>query len=259
MKTPNRAITYGIIGMGKVGSYFYHLLTHKQASCTWVVSSHFQACQKTLVYKNTHSIDFSCNIILLCVPDDQIVSISQSIPQHIREHALVLHTSGTHSYHAIHQSVARRGVLYPLQTFGVQSPEFYKQSLPYVIDAEQTSDLGLLHQIVEDLGGKSYLLTPEQKSALHLSAVFANNFTHHILGHALDILRQKDIPTDIMIPLLKQTLDNAWHAENTERQTGPARRNDTETIHKHQKELSLSQPEKLELYNLLTQYIQQKK
>ena len=257
MKTPDRAMSYGIIGMGKVGSYFYRQILTRQSTCLWVVSSQFDNTLHTLVYKNTHSIIFSSNIILLCVHDDQIHAVSQAIPDHIAQDALVVHTSGTHDYRILSEHIPRRGVLYPLQTFGVDTDVLHAIKMPFVIEAEHAKDLSLLRKVVLDLDGTAYELDAQQKSALHLGAVFANNFTHFILGQALDILNQHHIPSEIMKPLLAQTIQNAWHQDNAMRQTGPASRGDLNTLAKHQKELRQKNEDKLELYNLLTKYIQQ--
>jgi hypothetical protein len=79
-----------------------------------------------------------------------------------------------------------------------------------------------------------------------VAAVFACNFTNYMFVCAEDILNKYHIPFHILEPLIKETVDKAGRISPIESQTGPAIRNDKQTLEKHFNLLSHSR----ELQNL---------
>ena len=92
---------------------------------------------------------------------------------------------------------------------------------------------------------------------LHVAAVFAGNYSNlmYIIGN--ELLKNCDLPPEVLHPLLSETARKAVAGDPLKMQTGPARRNDTITIEKHLKALAL-QPEYAEAYRLLSQLISKK-
>jgi predicted short-subunit dehydrogenase-like oxidoreductase (DUF2520 family) len=86
---------------------------------------------------------------------------------------------------------------------------------------------------------------------LHLSAVFACNFTNHMLTLSKNVALQAGFPFDILASLINETFSKAIDSGPENSQTGPAMRNDQNTIEKHLELLSFS-PEMQKIYNDMT-------
>ena len=69
----------------------------------------------------------------------------------------------------------QRAVFYPLQTFtkGVQV-DF--SAIPLCLEAREKTDFTMLQNMTTAIGSPSYKISSEQRRALHVSAVFVNNF-----------------------------------------------------------------------------------
>jgi predicted short-subunit dehydrogenase-like oxidoreductase (DUF2520 family) len=108
--------------------------------------------------------------------------------------------------------------------------------------------------IAAKLSKRVYPLASDKRRVLHLSAVFANNFTNFILAAGEEILRSHDIPFDLLEPLILQTTRHIKHGNLIQYQTGPAVRGDIKVLEKH-RELLSDYPDYLEIYNLITENI----
>lgn len=144
-------------------------------------------------------------------------------------------------------------VFYPLQTFS-KDKEISFKDLPICIEAENHSDLRILKNLAESIQAKVYDVDSKQRQELHLAAVFVCNFVNHLYHIGHNICKEKNLPFDILRPLIKETVDKINFKEPKEAQTGPAKRNDQTTIDRHIRQLD--DPIYKELYRYLTTSIQ---
>jgi len=190
------------------------------------------------------------DIYIIGIPDDAISAFSESLSF---QNKLVVHTSGGVSMDAL-SNKNRRGVFYPLQTFSKERAVDFK-NIPICIEAENTKDLELLRNLGETISEKVVGITSENRAKLHLAAVFVNNFTNHLYQIGSEILKDNDLPFDLLKPLIVETASKIETLSPEEAQTGPAKRNDLKTIEKHLHLLENSRYRKL--YELLTEEIKQ--
>jgi predicted short-subunit dehydrogenase-like oxidoreductase (DUF2520 family) len=87
-----------------------------------------------------------------------------------------------------------------------------------------------------------------------MAAVFVCNFTNHMLTLGRNVALKADYPFEMMVPLIKETISKAIDSGPENSQTGPAVRNDTNTIEKHLELLSYS-TELQKVYAEITQSI----
>ena len=73
----------------------------------------------------------------------------------------------------------------------------------------------------------------EQRKQLHIAAVFACNFSNQMFAIADDLLAEKNIDFEILLPLIKQTIAKLDKNKPKTVQTGPAMRNDKTIIQEH--------------------------
>ena len=96
--------------------------------------------------------------------------------------------------------------------------------------------------------------TDELALELHLAAVFACNFTNHLLGQAEKVMDMQQLPLDWLKPLVEETIKKAFDLGPGGSQTGPAVRNDEGTLQKHLEMLD-SNPELKKLYDVISKDI----
>ena len=98
---------------------------------------------------------------------------------------MVVHTSGSTEMKilSVHKDF---GVLYPLQTLTRDKLCDFKK-VPFCIEGNSTFNIKKLKKLVTIIGSKCYQVDSKQRLALHVSAVFASNFTNYLFSIAYDI------------------------------------------------------------------------
>ena len=250
-------IKIGIIGSGNVAQ---HLIVAFQKSIyegaeiqITTVFSRQKTALSNLLDSNIICSDWDnlkeADIYLIAVSDSAIAEVSDKIPF---KNKLVVHTSGAVSIEAINQN-NRKGVFYPLQTFS-KNVELDFNTIPICIECENTADLELLIKVGNSISESVYEINSEQRIALHVAAVFVNNFTNNLYKIGNDICIENKIPFEIVLPLIKETAEKITRLSPLDAQTGPAIRNDEETIYSHL--AFLTNENQKNIYKLLTQSIQ---
>ena len=187
------------------------------------------------------------DLYILAVSDRAIAPMAQLLNN---KDGLVAHTSGSVSIQSLPQE--RRGVFYPLQTF-TKGKKVDFSEIPIGIEAENATDMRLLHNLAQAIGSKSHDINSKQREKLHLSAVLVNNFTNHLYHLASEICKANHIPFHLLLPLIRETTDKVAHLSPYDAQTGPARRNDNVTMQHHLGELS--DPLQQKIYQLISESI----
>lgn len=190
------------------------------------------------------------DIYIIGIPDDAISVFSESLPF---QNKLVVHTSGGVSMETL-SNKNRRGIFYPLQTFSKERSVNFK-NIPICIEAENSKDLELLRNLGETISQNVVKISSEKRAKLHLAAVFVNNFTNHLYQIGSEILKDEDLPFDLLKPLILETASKIENLSPEKAQTGPAKRNDVKTIEKHLHLLGESPYS--ELYKLFTDQLKQ--
>jgi len=188
----------------------------------------------------------SVDITIIAVSDDAIGEVSSHITN-----PFVVHTSGSVSMEAL-QNKTRKGVFYMLQTFSKEKPVNF-QEVPFCLEATNNDDLNTLERLAKLLSEKTYFINSEQRKALHVAAVFANNFTNHCYQIAAKICKTHQLPFEVLHPLIQETALKIKVLSPKEAQTGPGIRNDQQTIQNH---LHLLDSHQQEIYTILTKSIQ---
>ena len=189
------------------------------------------------------------DVYIIAVSDKAISDLSKQLPF---ENRLVVHTSGSIPMKQLDMK-HRRGVFYPLQTFSLASEVAFSE-VPFCIETMEKEDAKFLKTLADEMGSPSYMINTEQRQALHLSAVFINNFTNQLYRIAHELSDFKNINFDVLKPLILETAKKVQNMSPYSAQTGPAKRNDQVTINQHMRALK-NHPEYLSIYEQLTQSI----
>ena len=245
-------ITVTLLGAGNVATHLYKIFN---ASEGVLINQWYNRTLKPLDrYK--HSVDITTNltdlkdsdIYIIAVSDDAIAELSSALAFKDR---LVVHTSGSASLYDIDMK-HKRGVFYPLQTF-TKEVDLDFTEVPICIEALHKPDFKLLKELGLALGCNVYKVNSDQRKALHLAAVFANNFTNHIYRIAHEICEKDGAEFDILKPLIKETARKIESVSPYRAQTGPAKRGDKKTIKTQLK--ALEHPTHKAIYEQMTNSI----
>nr|WP_262921609.1 DUF2520 domain-containing protein [Pontibacter ruber] len=124
-----------------------------------------------------------------------------------------------------------------------------------MVEAQDEQTVAELELVANSISQQVHHVTSGSRKQLHLAAVFACNFTNHLLGITQELLQQAKLPADLLQPLIQETIAKALQQHPFNVQTGPAIRHDENVVQEH---LRMLQPEPLyqELYLKLTRSIQ---
>ncbi len=189
------------------------------------------------------------DLYIISVSDDAIASVSAQLPF---ENRLVAHTSGSISLDSLDKK-NRKGIFYPLQTF-TKGKEVDFSTIPFCLESENEKDFELLEKVAKTISNNIYKTDEKQRKALHISAVFVNNFVNEMYRIGNEICEENKVPFEILKPLILETVNKVMTLSPKEAQTGPAKRNDKKTINAHLD--FLSNENHTTIYKILTQSIQ---
>ena len=197
----------------------------------------------------------AADLYLLAVPDAAVPTLLAAVVWPAG--ALVAHLAGALPV-AVFTAVpqVRGGVLYPPQTFSAGRPIDWP-AVPLFVEALDADAEAALLALARSLSQRVALLDSAQRLRLHLGAVFASNFTNHVLGIAHQLLAEAGLDFKLLAPLVRETVDKALGAQPGPFavQTGPAARHDAPTLAAHAAAL-VAHPAWQALYTQLTQSIQ---
>jgi predicted short-subunit dehydrogenase-like oxidoreductase (DUF2520 family) len=246
-----------IIGAGNVATHLGKRLQKKGHEILQILSrsaesgKQLSAILSAPFTTDPKKIIATADVYLLCVPDEEIVTIASQLklPQ-----KLVLHTSGSIGMNALKGVSSNCGVLYPLYSFSKQVKVSFS-SIPFLIEGSNKNALLTLSHLAHSVGKKITEVNSEERLKIHLAAVFVNNFTNFLFAQAYDLLKkEKQNHFHLLQPLIRQTVKKIKSLPPGQVQTGPARRNDTITLKKHM-ELLEKYPEQKQVYKLLSALI----
>jgi len=247
-------ISVSILGAGNVATHLFKAFNsaNNVVVCQWFNRNlaHIEYYKNQVEITNNLSNLKEADVYILAVSDDAIKEVSIKLPFNNK---FIVHTSGGLTLHEMDKK-NKRGVFYPLQTFS-KDVEVDFSEVPLCLEVENKSNLNLLKELAESIGSKHYKVNSDQRSSLHLAAVFVNNFTNQLYRIAHEITESTSVDFNILKPLIKETAHKIEELSPYRAQTGPAKRNDKKTIKKHLKMLKKEQHK--EIYELLTKAIQQ--
>lgn len=168
-------------------------------------------------------------------------------------------TSGTLSCQCLKDHADRYGVIYPLQTF-TKTQDMRTMDVPLCLEYHDSQEPTLpnagkdqMHSLARQLSPLCYDVSESQRARLHLAAVFSCNFSNAMYNVAYKLLQEKDLPFEMLIPLLQQTVQKLKTLTPAEAQTGPAARRDMNVMQKQME--SIDDPEWKEIYRLMSELI----
>ena len=221
-----------LLGAGNVGTHLCRALQNKEGLeiIQWYNRS-LNSLEKELVpFAVTQNLNdiIEADLYIISVSDTAIPAISKALKG---KNGLIAHTAGSIPMEVLgaHQN---HGIFYTLQTFSKQKEVDFNQ-IPLCLEANQPENLNLLKKVAQSLGGPVHLIDSAQRKALHVAAVFVNNFTNHLYTIGEELCKAHKVPFSVLQPLIAETADKIKHLPPSVAQTGPAARGDQKTLKDH--------------------------
>lgn len=243
------------IGAGNVATHLAIELQKKQFDVVQIYSRTYNSASKLASLLKTKATDKieeitpDADLYIFSVKDAILSELILRLPTN---NALWLHTAGSIPIDVFEKKVSRYGVIYPFQTFSKTRFVNFK-SVPLFIEGSDKIEENNIIRIANKISQKVYPLSSEKRKYVHLSGVFACNFTNYMYALAENILSKENIPFEFLLPLIDETASKIHAMNPKEAQTGPAVRYDINVIEKHLK--LIEDPNIRELYELISKNI----
>lgn len=247
-------ITVVIIGSGNMAQAIINACQNTDIDIVGIYSRNHEklfeiAKQNSINYcENTLDIPTNADLYLLCVNDDAIENVSNSL---LVNGGLVVHFSGLKNINEIEKQ-ENKAVFWPIESIHENTFTNFKNT-PICIEANTDENYRIIEAFADRLSNKVLNINSEQRQYFHLAATITNNFSNHLIALAKNELDHKGLDYQILKHLLSNALNNSFNFEPQNTQTGPAFRNDLNTMQKH---LDLIENNELKaLYQLMSKSI----
>ncbi len=248
-----------VLGTGNVASHLVPALENAGHTLTEIYAREIaqaeKLCDSAYVAEPKDDLDFSdsdAQIFILAVSDTAISELADEII--LPENSILVHTSGTVPLSILgYSSASYTGIFYPLQTF-TKGREIDFDDVPFLIESEDQETLQILKKVAKSLSNQVYLVKSKDRLALHIAAVFASNFTNHMIRLSEEIMGRQGLDFEMLKPLIIESISKSLQLGAKRSQTGPAVRGDYSTLDSHHQFLSYNE-QVAELYRLISQDI----
>lgn len=246
-----------IVGAGNVGhnfglafrqaGYQIHEIYSRTKQSAMLLSQALNCSYTTSISELSDKTD----LLILAINDDALPSIIKEIPH---TNIPIVHTSGSTPITVFeNNNFSDYGIFYPVQSFSKNETESLSP-IPICVEASNPNTENLLLSLASSVSTKVFAMDSEKRKALHVAAVFANNFTNHLFHIADELLKANKISFEVIRPLLEKTAGKIKTESPLNAQTGPAVRNDRKVIDNHLAYLE-NNKEYREIYQLMTDSI----
>jgi len=245
-----------LIGSGNVATHLGAAFKNAGHHIVQVYSPNLQHAALLAYHTKAEAIDSlqqikpETDVFIIAVKDDAINTLAKELAIF---HKLILHTSGSTSMATLLKYTSKAGVFYPLQTFS-SSKELDFWGVPLCIEGSDEAILSEIKELAQTVSNHVKEVNSANRRILHLAAVFACNFPNYLYAVAQQVLEQHQLPFDLLRPLIMETAEKVQQQLPADVQTGPAVRNDVNSMNKHL-ELLKNSPVLQQIYELLSQGI----
>jgi predicted short-subunit dehydrogenase-like oxidoreductase (DUF2520 family) len=202
-----------IIGTGRAGSSFAGAL--REAGHQVQLLTHLQ-------------LDWleSPEVILLCVPDDEIANVAGALAP--SDDFVLCHVAGSRTLDVL-RGHRRVGSLHPLMT--LPSGELGARRLvgaTFCVSGDE-----VVARVVASLHGRVVTIRDDQRTLYHATATVASNHLVALMGHVQRLARSAGLELEDFLALSRQALEDVVEVGPAMALTGPASRGDVATIDAH--------------------------
>lgn len=244
-------LTISIIGSGALARSIFSAINQESSlSCLGVYGRNLDdAIYFKEYWKTDYTLLLDADILLLTIADQALSEHFDLLEQY---QGILAHCSGATSLRFREKYPS--AVLYPLNSFSKEKVTLFRDT-PLFIEASSSEAIALLEKLALRLSDRVHKIDSTQRLALHLAAVFSQNFTNHLFAQTQQWCAQNKIEFNWLKPMLTAKFHEAFEISASTIQSGPAIRRDQKTLSQH-RELLEGHVSLLEIYDTLTASIQ---
>ncbi|MVN91684.1 Rossmann-like and DUF2520 domain-containing protein [Mucilaginibacter aquatilis] len=245
-----------LIGSGNVATHLGAALKNAGHYIVQVYSRNQQNAALLAYHLKADAIDdlmmvsAETDLFIISTSDSVIDSVASQLAVHQKP---IVHTSGATPIQVLLKYTEHAGVFYPLQTFS-KIREVNFSMVPLCIEGAYEDLTAMLKELAYTISSNVSEVNSAQRKRLHLAAVFACNFPNYLYNIAQELLATHQLDFNLMRPLILETAEKVQFQLPAKVQTGPAIRNDKNTMDAHIHLLD-NEPVLKEIYELLSQCI----
>ncbi len=222
-----------LIGTGRVAFHLGHALKRAGHGIVGVAARNANASTNLATELGTTAYPLQgalppADVILIAVSDDAIAEVAMNIPI---SDAIVIHTSGASEVDRLLPH-PQRGVLWPLISLSLGEAMDFTH-VPLVTDANSDRARTVITALATSLSDQVNELSHDQRELVHATAAISLNFPLLLLARSQELLEKQGIDPGILMPSFVAMAQKAAAIGASEALTGPARRGDLGTIHRH--------------------------
>jgi predicted short-subunit dehydrogenase-like oxidoreductase (DUF2520 family) len=171
------------------------------------------------------------DLLVIATPDAAIGAVAASVEPGA---AVVAHLSGALGLDLLGDH-ARRAALHPL--VALPDAEVGARRLThgawFAVAGHPLDARVVVESLVDDLGGRSFVVDDAHRAAYHAAAVIASNHVVALLAQAERVAATAGVPLEAYLDLVRATIDNVAELGAAAALTGPVARGDWGTVERH--------------------------
>jgi predicted short-subunit dehydrogenase-like oxidoreductase (DUF2520 family) len=251
-----KELTITFIGSGNVADALAREMVRNGLKINYIISRNKSASSEIAratgsIASHSFIVPAETDLVIVAVSDNAIREVLTKLS--FTGEPIVVHTSGATDLSVFPKSVKKYGVIYPLQTF-TRGRELSLGDVNIFTEASDEKTHETIDKVAQSISMHVHRINSSERKILHLSAVFVSNFVNHMLLAGFETAANGKIDPAVLEPLVRETIAKAFDLGPAKSQTGPASRNDTQTIKKHIELLSFSDDLK-NLYRMVSDSI----
>ena len=245
-----------MIGSGNVAAILGRKFVAAGHKIIQVISRNATAASELAYEWDTESANYMslitrrADVYLIAVTDNGIAEVVADLKLPGK---VVAHTAGSVSKDVLKPVTDHYGVFYPLQS--IRKDIAYLPDIPIYYEASDDNAAWVLKKLAGSISSKPPRIAgSEERLKLHVAAVIVNNFANHLFALAEQFCHKENLDFNQLVPMIEETAQRLKTTSPTDTQTGPAVRNDEQTIQKHM-EILENHPHLRHVYQVMTESI----
>jgi predicted short-subunit dehydrogenase-like oxidoreductase (DUF2520 family) len=250
-------MTFDIIGTGNTAWFMGTRLVAAGHTCMGVYGRNVERAAQladaltTKVYPELTSIPDTSDCCIIAISD---YAINEVVAQLYFNRTTLIHTAGAVGIDVLSRSANQTGVIWPVYSI-LKTDLPQHRSIPLVWESNNDAAQKTLLQLVNSISDITHETDSEKRKWLHLTAVLGNNFTNHLFSICEQLCSQQQVPFELLYPIIAQMAERIHTQSPAMLQTGPARRNDVNTMQK-QMDMLAANPLWQQVYKVLSASIE---
>jgi predicted short-subunit dehydrogenase-like oxidoreductase (DUF2520 family) len=255
---------FGLIGAGRVGSFFATLLSKKGFKILGISDIKRNRARELSQSLKLRKIDWeneelakASDILFCATPDDMILNVYKEVEPYLKPKAIFAHFSGSLSAREFPKNASILS-LHPIYTFTAEDKKRVRAhnfpKIPFALEGTKEG-IEFGKELMKEFGAQYVIIPSEKKALYHLACLFFSNFLWADIQIGFRLIKGLIKEKEILFPLANATIANAFQYPARVSITGPIVRGDKETIKRHLGVLKSRFPEYLFLYKNLSRVI----